>query len=98
MQITACVVLGLYEINGFFKLLLECLADYSANAVLPLVIAIFMLLSFQNLQITRGKKLVYMFGSATLGVYLFHDNVNFRVWMWPSVYQLVSGIGVDFLW
>lgn len=39
--------------------------------------------------------MIQLAGSAMLGVYLFHDNVNLRGWLWQSVYQLVSGIGLE---
>lgn len=93
VQIAACVISQRRIVDGFLYDILQCFADYNANALCPLLVAVSMLLVFQNMDVRRGRKLLRLLGSATLGIYLFHDNVNFRGLLWNTVYRLVSGFG-----
>ena len=95
-QITSCVMLRLGMAHGAVEKLLACMADYSVNAVFPLLISATMLLWFRNVNIRTGRKLLGLFGSATLGVYLFHDHIVFRGQLWSAVYRLITGIGIEF--
>lgn len=93
VQAAASVMLQLGTIGGGLGKLLACAADYSLNAPLPLLIAVLMLIWFQSLNVNRGRKLISLLGSATLGVYLFHDNVNFRGVLWQCVFGVCEGSG-----
>jgi len=55
--------------------------------------------SMQKLQkkIHNGKKLLRKLGTATLGVYLFHDNVNFRVMLWDICKNILSAESNSFI-
>ena len=94
VQIAACIALQKGAENGLIGLVLKCISDYSANAVFPLVIAVTMFLGCQNLETPCGRKLIQTVGAATLGVYLFHDNVNFRGWLWQKAFQIIERIGI----
>lgn len=46
---------------------------------------------FANLNIHRGKKLILSLSSATLGVYLIHDNFVIRKFLWVKTLHLTKG-------
>lgn len=92
-QIAACVLLRCGKVGGLAERILECAADYSANALFPLLIAVSMLLWFQTAEVPGCRSFARLLGSATLGVYLFHDNINFRGWLWQNVFRAMSGAG-----
>ena len=92
-QIAACAAIQAGIAKGITELVLRCISDYSANAIFPLAIAVAMLLGFQRMDISLGQKTIQTIGSATLGIYLFHDNINFRSTLWHYVHQLVTGLG-----
>lgn len=94
-QIASCIALQRGVSVDILRLLLECIADYRANAISPLLISVLMLLGFQNMKITGGKKLLHIIGGATLGIYLFHDHVYFRNWLWTAVWALNSKLGLN---
>lgn len=93
VQIGACTVLRCEMADGWAARFLECAADYSANALFPLTIAVSMLLWFQSVEVPAGRNLIGLLGTATLGVYLFHDHVNFRGLLWQNVFRIMSGPG-----
>lgn len=54
-------------------------------------ISICLFLFFANLHIYRGKKLILTLSSATLGVYLIHDNFIIRKLLWTNLLHLTHG-------
>ena len=93
MQIAVCVLLESGRFGGIISKILACISDYGANSILPFAIAISLFQGCRKLRIRRGRKGLKVVGAATLGIYLFHDNVNFRGLLWQSVYNAVSNNG-----
>lgn len=93
VQIVACIAVCWKDSDGILGKLLECFANYSANAVSPLAISVLSLGVFKKLKIRFCEKAILQIGAATLGVYLIHDNSAFRGWLWSTVYSLVTRIG-----
>ena len=90
VHILACIGSQVYTETNFANNILECLADYDANAIMPLFIAISMFLIFEKVEVHKGKRLLRKVSTATLGVYLFHDNVNFRLVLWDLCKVVLS--------
>ena len=86
----ACYFLRNSLQEDFLSDVLSIFADYGANAMMPLLISVFMLLAFRNVELFHGRKTIKVLGTTTIGVYLFHDNVNYRGVMWNDVGNFVS--------
>ena len=72
---------------------------FSYHSVLVLGASVFLFLLFLNLDIRYElpKKVILWLAPATLGVYLIHDNLYVRAWIWPvlAMHQYVPG---NYIW
>lgn len=71
-------------INNWLKKSISVFANSDLYAVMPLVIAILFFIVFCNLNI-KASPLLFSFSKATIGVYLIHDNILFRDFLWGSI-------------
>ena len=67
--------------------MLKVFADYQLNSIMSLLIAVGLFMLFMGIDFPKNNMLLIV-GKCTLGVYLFHDNVNFRSFLWSSIIDL----------
>ena len=82
--------LGLYLISYFLKVVCEYigfdLVNYSSlNSIFLYASAIFIFKYFKNLEINKFSKLILFFSKTTLGVYLIHENIFMRNYLWKDL-------------
>lgn len=68
---------------------------FDLNSVPVLAVSILLLLGFKTL--TVKSKAVNVTASATFGVYLLHDNVVSRIWLWQEVFKNPALTGSPYL-
>ena len=66
------------------------------NDFFILLVSIFLLLFFSNLNI-KYNKYINMVSSTTLGIYLIHDNPSMRTFLWTSYFRLFEITGSKYL-
>ena len=64
---------------------------FNRNSILILVLATCIFLKFINIS-KFNNKIVNTIASATLGIYLIHDNPNFRIILWNKIFYLPNYI------
>ena len=72
---------------SILKPMINSLASYNANAIFPLFISIIFMILFTKISIKENKLLASL-GAATFGIYLFHDNANFKTFLWGKLFHI----------
>lgn len=70
-------------------------ANSNLYSVMPLLIAVLFFIVFYNINIASNS-LLHNVAKATFGVYLIHDNVLFRDYMWTNIIH--TEIGYQCIW
>lgn len=70
--------------NSYIVTAIQILGNHNANAVLPVLISVLLLIVFQNLNI-KQYQWIYKMSVTTFGIYLLHDNRNFASYMWTEL-------------
>jgi surface polysaccharide O-acyltransferase-like enzyme len=53
-----------------------------------LIASVMLFLAFKDITITKGSKLICFISPLTLGIYLIHDNIKFRDYLWNGLFRL----------
>lgn len=73
----------MYNINGF---LMGSRHFAARNSIITLIIAIELIIGFIKLK-EKHNNLINIISSATFGVYLIHDNIYMRPYIWNSIFN-----------
>ena len=72
--------------EGIAADLISIMANIDANAIMPFIISVLAFCAFLRLKF-EANSLFFDISKATFGVYLIHDNLLFRKYMWESLIQ-----------
>ena len=72
--------------SGIFGKLLGVLADSSLYSVMSLAISVLFFIVFSKINI-KANTVVLSVAKSTFGIYLIHDNVLFRDFLWSNIIQ-----------
>ena len=70
--------------SGMLSKIVRILADDSLYSIMPFVISVLFFIVFSCIHI-RANRILFSLAKATFGVYLIHDNVLFKDFLWNSI-------------
>lgn len=76
--------------------LISSLARYDLNSFFPAVIAFLFFVLFMKID-QKENRWIRALGASTLGIYLFHDNLFFKNYMWTVIFKMPEMVESRFI-
>lgn len=96
MSLSACLIIFAGEHMGSEFISNQARHFYIRHTILPFIVSVEMLIAFSKMK-PFYSNMINAAAAATAGVYLIHDNILVRPYLWQTVFKNGEFYGSDFL-